>query len=133
MKQAHVPDWKWFIGALVLAALVLANLPAQAEQTGADGAMVTMVNRIFQPFALTVDDGQMVIWTNADGEPHTIIADNGSFATGYIGAGQQFSYSFEQPGRYTYYCDIHQGMEGEITVRSRLFLPVITKETGEQL
>ena len=32
------------------------------------------------------------------------------------GKGKTFSFTFTKPGTYTYYCDIHQGMNATITV-----------------
>jgi len=32
------------------------------------------------------------------------------------GKGKTFNFTFTEPGTYTYYCDIHQGMNATITV-----------------
>ncbi len=53
--------------------------------------------------------------------PHTVTADDGSFDSGTLNGGQSFSYTFEQPGEYPYYCALHGapggvGMAGTVTV-----------------
>lgn len=130
MRLRGVLLYTAWAGALLFAVFVALTISARAEEPAAGGPAVTMVNRTFQPFELRVEVGQAVTWTNADTVPHTIIADDGSFATGYIIEGQSFSYPFERPGRYSYYCDIHQGMEGLIVVQAtaagKVYLPLVS-------
>jgi plastocyanin len=33
------------------------------------------------------------------------------------GKGKSFSFTFSQPGTYTYYCERHEHMRGEIEIR----------------
>ena len=41
----------------------------------------------------------------------------GGFDASLDGKGKSFSFTFSQPGIYTYYCDRHEHMRGEIEVR----------------
>ena len=41
---------------------------------------------------------------------------DGTFNAKLAGKGKTFSFTFTKPGTYTYYCDIHQGMNATITV-----------------
>ena len=41
---------------------------------------------------------------------------DGTFNAELGGKGKTFSFTFTKPGSYTYYCDIHQGMNATIVV-----------------
>ena len=41
---------------------------------------------------------------------------DGTFEATLPGKGKTFSFTFTKPGSYTYYCDIHQGMNATIVV-----------------
>ena len=84
-------------------------------------AQVIMQNISFQPRQIRVQPGTTVTWTNQDGAAHTVTAgtrDNpsGLFNSGNIGAGGSFSFTFEVPGTYNYFCSIHAGMDGVVVV-----------------
>lgn len=99
----------------------------------------------FDPTELTVSVGTTVTWKNTSSSGHTVTAyenaipeDAAFFASGEFeteaaardawssgaandgvkGAGETYSYTFEVPGRYDYFCVPHesQGMVGAIVV-----------------
>ena len=55
-------------------------------------------------------------WTNTGSRPHTVTADDGSFDSGRLDPGEQFSQTFDQPGTFTYHCGFHPEMQGSIVV-----------------
>ena len=57
-----------------------------------------------------------VTWRNVDTAPHTVTDVNGSFDSGNIAPGQTWSYTFNKPGTYMYYCTYHLWMGGEVIV-----------------
>ena len=63
--------------------------------------------------------GTTVIWLNDDEIFHSITADKkeSGFDAPLDGKGKSFSFTFTQPGIYSYYCDRHEHMRGEIEVR----------------
>jgi len=61
----------------------------------------------------TVPVGTTVTWTNADSAPHTVTADDGSFVSGNMNTGDTFTFTFDEPGTYAYYCEYHGGAGGE--------------------
>ena len=70
---------------------------------------------------LTVNIGTIVTWTNLDGAPHTSSsgvspATDGEWASGFLGEGDKFSFTFSQQGVFPYFCEIHTGMTGTVTV-----------------
>jgi hypothetical protein len=57
-----------------------------------------------------------VTWTNAGSRQHTVTADDGSFDSGRLDPGEQFSQTFDQPGTFTYFCGFHPEMQGSVVV-----------------
>ncbi|MDA4121966.1 MAG: DUF1404 family protein [Thaumarchaeota archaeon] len=57
-----------------------------------------------------------VTWVSHSLGYDTITGVNGSFASGELGPGQTFAYTFTQPGTYEYHCIYHLWMVGYVTV-----------------
>ena len=47
---------------------------------------------------------------------HSLVAEDGSFQSPDIASGERFSFTFTEPGTYTYICGIHPTMRGTIVV-----------------
>ena len=97
--------------------------PATAAPTtsATGGNTVIIKNFAFDPSSLTVKSGTVVTWTNQDGASHTIVSDTGSpvaFSSDSLSSGASYSFTFTQPGTYTYHCSIHPTMKGTIIVTS---------------
>lgn len=90
--------------------------PETNTQAPASKVTVKMQNFAFQPASLSVKVGTTVVWTNNDSTPHTVSADDGSFDSGSMSKGGNFSYTFNTPGTVTYNCAFHKSMRGSITV-----------------
>lgn len=67
-----------------------------------------------QEFIITV--GSTVIWYNQDTVTHTVTAGDQTFDSGNLMPGATFSYTFEEPGTYSYHCTLHPDMTGAVTV-----------------
>ena len=71
---------------------------------------------------LTVEVGTIVTWTNEDVQYHTITSgipeDRGRlWDSGILKRGESFSFKFQAPGTYEYFCTLHpQAMGGIVTV-----------------
>ena len=65
---------------------------------------------------LTVPAGTTVTVMNNDTAPHTLTADDGSFDTGEIEVAGTAEITLDEPGTYTFHCNIHTSMTGSITV-----------------
>jgi plastocyanin len=74
----------------------------------------------YSPATITVVIGvnNTVVWTNDDSIPHTVTADDGSFSSGNMNPGNNFSFTFTSPGTYTYHCSYHSWMKGTIVVKA---------------
>jgi len=95
------------------------------QQTPAQqGAQVTgvthmnMQNFAYQMANMQVRAGTTVTWTNQDNVPHSITFKNGMKDSGLLYQGQSFSYTFNTPGTYQYYCSVHPYMVATVTVIS---------------
>ena len=102
--------------------------PAQAR-SGSSAKVVTKLLS-FEPKKLSVKAGTTVTWEVSDQIGHTVTT--GTFTLGGDGLrsaeqpdgtvdmplakGKPVSFTFGEPGTYTYYCSIHKGMNGEVEV-----------------
>jgi plastocyanin len=74
-------------------------------------------NTAYSPNPMVISAGGTVTWTNNDNTSHTSVGDDGSWNSGNIAPGAQFSRTFSTAGSYTYHCSIHPGMVGTVTVQ----------------
>src|SRR5829696_5383987 len=88
--------------------------PVDAHQGAAFD--VSVVDFAFEPGTVSVPVGATVTWTNTGTRPHTVTADDGSFDSGRLDPGEQFSQTFDQPGTFSYFCGFHPDMQGSIVV-----------------
>jgi plastocyanin len=79
----------------------------------------------FEPAELTVPVGTTVRWVNDDDTYHTVTSSSslqvrrpsGRFDAVLDSAGDEFTYTFDQPGTYPYYCQPHaEFMAGSVIV-----------------
>ena len=107
---------------LQLATLSLVALLFFAPAAWSQGQDVTvrMEDNFFDQANITVEPGTTVTWVQSGNNPHTTTSYDGLWDSGMIegGSGGTFSYTFEEPGRYDYYCIPHEsmGMVGSVTV-----------------
>ena len=78
---------------------------------------VVIENFSFVPATLTVKAGTKVTWVNRDDVPHTATDTDKRFNSKALDTDDQFSFTFEQPGTYNYYCALHPKMTGQIIVK----------------
>ncbi|MEW5989524.1 MAG: plastocyanin/azurin family copper-binding protein, partial [Chloroflexota bacterium] len=107
-------------GAVVDALPVLE--PGVEEQVAATGSVdVEMLDFEFVPISITIPAGTTVRWLNVGRDPHSATADNDLFNSDLLDSGGEYSFTFDQPGVYSYYCLLHglpggTGMAGTVTV-----------------
>jgi len=77
---------------------------------------VSMVDMTFTPAKVEISVGDSVTWTNEDDRDHSVVSADGSFKSGNIGAGKQFSHTFNKVGTVAYGCAYHPRMRGTIIV-----------------
>lgn len=120
------------LGALGLAGADLLAACAGAYAAGQFAVEMSDLNR-FNPASLRIRRGDTVAWKNTGSVPHTITDDPGkaqdkahavlpqgaaAYDSGNINPGAWWSYTFQTPGTYIYFCRHHEaeGMIGVIVV-----------------
>jgi plastocyanin len=73
-------------------------------------------NFTFRPERLTIAPGTRVTWINNDDVPHTVTANGKAFNSGTLDTGDKFSFVFDKPGTYSYFCAVHRHMTGTVVV-----------------
>jgi plastocyanin len=102
------------VAALSAMALLVAGVPVSAVQRS-----VTMVDDRFRPASITVTVGSSVRWVNRGQSAHTVTSRvNGQFDSSLVQPGNGFSHTFTRAGTYRYYCFLHDGMNGVVTVKA---------------
>ena len=100
----------------------LAERVDKLDDESPPAANVTIKLFQYQPGRIQVKAGTTVTWLNEDEIFHTVTTvaregKGGGFDAPLEGKGKSFSFTFAQPGVYTYYCDRHEHMRGDIEVR----------------
>ena len=137
----RVPQWRWLAALIVPLALLsgcappvaatqatfstpvppaaLATIPPPKPQapTNAGGPNVSIENFNFISASLTVTAGTTVVWTNNDDVQHTVTASDNSFSSQALDTNGQFTYTFNTPGTYSYFCAIHPFMTARVIVQ----------------
>ena len=71
---------------------------------------------MFGPRDLNVAVGTKVTWVNDDEIPHTVAETHKLFRSGALDTGDSYSWVFNTPGEYEYFCALHPQMLGKIVV-----------------
>lgn len=118
---------KTFAAVAVAAALLTAVSACSSDSggaadTAADGPTVLVQDQRYIPAEITIAPGETVTWIFDDsGTAHDVtsvteskkdpkLLDSGLLVTG------EWSFTFDQPGVYEYFCDAHPEMEGTVVV-----------------
>lgn len=105
--------------ALVLSLALMLGLPSDVRAGDAQVAIVqpsdTMSWR-YDPGTLNVSTGTTVNWINQGSMAMTITSPDGLFDSDSLGPGATFSYTFETPGTYRYFCVPYPHMKGVVVV-----------------
>jgi plastocyanin len=117
MRSSHV------LGLLLAATALVAACGDDDDATGGGdapaAAEVTIERSRFEPRELTVAPGTEVSFENLDRATHTVTSAEGSalaFDSGSLSEGDTFSQTFEDPGAYDYFCEVHPTMRASVVV-----------------
>ena len=119
-------------GVLTLVAILAIAPSAFAQESGAtvnissgagSGPTCSQSNNCFDPNVINVTPGTTVEWKNNDKVSHTVTSGTPSdnqtgtiFDSSLIAAGKDFSFTFNDPGTYNYFCQVHPWMTGQVIV-----------------
>ncbi|MBT4540050.1 cupredoxin family copper-binding protein [Candidatus Woesearchaeota archaeon] len=70
----------------------------------------------FNPETITIPVGTVVTWINKDSAKHTATSDEEAFDSPLLGKDEKFSFTFDKPGTFSYYCKPHPYMLGTVIV-----------------
>lgn len=70
----------------------------------------------FQPKLVTISAGSKVTWVNKDEEPHTVVSTDKTFLSKALDTDDTFTFTFDKPGTYEYFCSVHPRMVAKIIV-----------------
>jgi plastocyanin len=102
----------------VAVAIFAAPVPVSATEPrsagpgprGGDGATVDVKigDNYFRPKKLAIVAGTTVVWTNRGRNEHDVIPNRGTaFGIDELAPDQTYSFRFDVPGKYSYYCSFH--------------------------
>jgi plastocyanin len=96
-----------------------------------DGVVVNTGLLSFDPQSVTVKPGQAVTWLGGDNITHVLVegtytvggdglrteqTEDNAFSLELTKKGQHVSHTYDKAGTFTYFCTIHKGMNGTVTV-----------------
>lgn len=107
--------------------LAYMNAPSQPTATVSSPSVAPLVlNKIvevglydnrFEPKSVTVSAGTTVRWTNYSNQKHSVTSDAGLWDSRGLTPGATTSYTFTQPGKYTYHSSLNADVHGTVIVQ----------------
>jgi plastocyanin len=85
--------------------------------TKSQEVVVKIDNFSFMPHDIMVAAGTTVIWVNNDDIPHTVVSTSDVFKSKALDTDDKFSFKFDKPGTYEYFCSIHPKMTAKVIVQ----------------
>jgi plastocyanin len=96
--------------------IAITDVPLEAGMQTADAGAVAIDNFSFAPAMASVPVGTTITWTNRDDIPHNVVSTGHAFKSPVLDTDEQFSYRFDMPGSYQYFCSLHPKMTGRVVV-----------------
>jgi len=118
MSTSGHGKWRTLAVAAIAVLLLGASDPAPAQAPVPAGPRVEIHGESYDTPDLTVTPGTIVTWVNRDDDTHTVTSTTDVFRSPGLDTDETFSYTFTQPGTYTYFCTLHPTMTGRVVVRS---------------
>ncbi len=103
-----------------------APIPPTPAPTATPAPVAQSIESSIKNFALEnldVTVGTTITWENFDSAPHTSTAGvspdaSGGWDSGILNIGQSFQFTFNEPGRFAYFCTVHPFMTGTVFVEN---------------
>ena len=106
---------------LVFTALTIVVATGKAShahsQTAPNAVEVKIDNFSFAPQSISVAPGTKITWSNRDDIPHTVVSTEKVFKSRVLDTDETFSFTFDKPGTYPYFCSVHPKMTGQVVVK----------------
>ena len=111
---------RMFVGVALLLPLVGLLTMAGGAAEAAGTVNVSVVDFAYSPGTITIRAGTTVQWTNTGNQQHTVTSSDGAFeSSGYLvpnTTAKSYSFTFTEPGMYSYFCIPHTFMLGTVIV-----------------
>jgi len=113
-------DVAWLAAAVVMFMLFIGMMVmpffggAPAAWADDVAANIGIADFKFAPTALTVKPGDTVTFENHDSTVHTVVGPG--FRSKALDTNDKFTFKFDKPGEYTYFCGLHPYMKGKVVV-----------------
>jgi plastocyanin len=101
---------------LALAFVAPAGLVLSSVVSAAGENQVVIKTFKYGPKDITVPVGTTVTWLNKDNEVHTVVSKDGKFRSSALDTDDSFTFTFTDPGTYSFFCSLHPQMTGTVTV-----------------
>ncbi len=105
--------------ALVLTLAIFVSLASDVRAADSEVTVIQPSDAMslrYEPSSLSVTAGTTVTWLNNGSTAVTITSPDGLFDSESVAAGGSFSYTFDTPGTFRYFCVPYPHMKGVITV-----------------
>jgi plastocyanin len=79
--------------------------------------VVKIDNFSYMPHDITVAARTTITWVNNDDIPHTAVSTTDVFKSKALDTDDKFSFKFDKPGTYEYFCSIHPKMTAKVIVQ----------------
>lgn len=99
-----------FLAGGVISCMIYAAIALPGE------AHITIDNFSFKSAALSVPVGTTVTWENDDDIAHNVVSMDGEFRSAALDSEDKFTFTFNKPGTFDYFCSLHPRMKGQIVV-----------------
>jgi plastocyanin len=120
---------RWRRGAAGLALLIATWMPvavSNGQEARTVDVIITKDSYAFDPPRLAIEVGDTVRWRNEDTRRHLTSSIPGfgpdtnlEIFCEDLYAGKTCEHTFNKPGRYPYFCFVHNRMQGEVVVVDR--------------
>jgi len=108
-RRTRTPSAVLLVAAFFAATLLPGAAPAE-------DAAVQIDDFAFSPASITVKAGTTVTWRNKDDIPHTVASSTRLFKSKALDTDDTYTFTFNEPGTYQYFCSLHPHMTGKIVV-----------------
>jgi 3',5'-cyclic-AMP phosphodiesterase len=102
--------------AVVDSTLAMPSDSRASVQNVGNTTEVRIDNFSFTPKSITIKVATAVTWTNRDDIPHNVVSTTKKFSSPVLDIDQVFTFRFQEPGTYPYFCKIHPMMTGTVIV-----------------
>jgi plastocyanin len=104
------------LASILSTLLTLSIAPGAANGSDDAAQQVEIKGFAYAPSLLTVSVGTTITWKNLDEEPHLVMSTTNGFHSQVLDTDQGYSFKFDVPGTYEYFCSMHPYMKGTIKV-----------------